>query len=383
MKKVMLPILFSLFILLTLIGAECTSTLPQLPAPTNTPVPTPTHTPGITPTPTVTSTPIVFRILYYQDISGNDPVTDGYINKKEKENGFKAVGKAIPGEEIEAKLKCIKNNSEASLGSIIADENGDWEITITSNKWGIDGNYKMIFTSSSGEKIEQEVILDTTLPYISSSNGYAKSITSYGFEITQEAEHITCELLSAAELITATWEVYVKVGSGIVVKQNGSSIGTFSFGQGNYTKILAVPGVVIKVYHNISQDETLKFETTAPTWGSGYFTIIFNEEIQTSSIPAFSSTIGPTPTNTGCIITVNTYGSNYGVLQIIGNAEAVFPNPGTEFSSIVYYRAPSGVLDNKEGWLYIITIKNVKDKAGNEVDVETEGKVEEYAYWPR
>ncbi len=373
MKRFIPVILISIFSFLTLLGVSCPPTLLQIPAPTN------TSTPNTTPVPTNTPFHIPLRITSYQDSSGTDPVADGYINMEEKENGFKIIGEVTPGDEVKVRLK-FKDISETSIGSVYADTEGNWEIDVTSDKWGADGHYTIIVTSSSGETLTQEVLLDTVPPSIVMSGGYTKSIMAYSLEITQDADPITVEVSDPGALVTAVWEVYVKVGSGIVISRNGNAIGAFQFDQGDYTKISAVPGVIIKVKNELSEDARLEFETEAPTWGDGYFLIQFSEDIKTSSIPALSSGIG---TETGCRIMLSSYGDNYGVVTVVGNAQAIFPRPGTASASLVRYLAPSGVLDNKTGWHYVVSIEGVEDLAGNKEDLETGGDMEEYEIWLR
>ncbi len=383
MRKIIF-LISTLLLLLSLIGAKCNITLPQgtLPTETTTPQPTITPTPTITVTPVPTPLSTVFQVLSYLDSSGHDPVIDGYISAREKETEFVVEGTAPVGHTIEAKL-IYKTIEEIPIGTPTADAYGTWSVQVTPDKWRGEGYYELVFTDTeTGAILRKEVIVDTILPIITISAGYAKSIRDYGFTITQEAEHIICKLADAGELITANWEVYVKVGSAIVIKQNGTTVATVEFQNGESTYIREIPGVVIEVDNSIPHDETLKLETVAPTWGDGFFLISFNDEVKIESIPQSSSNPITTGESTGCTITVSTAGNTYAVAYMIPDAEAEFPSSGSGITSGVYYVVPSTELEDKVGWSYSITLQNIEDKAGNVSEtLSTQGTIEEYTVW--
>ncbi len=385
MRKIIFFI-FSLFLVFSLIGAECDVTLPQGILPT--PTPTFTHTPTPTPTPipdmpTPEPTPSgIFRVVSYTDPSGNDPVADGYINAQEKATGFVVRGEAPEGSTVEAKL-VYKQFPDIPLGTITVGTSGWWEVNVPSSKWLQDGYYEFVFTNTTLEEtITKGVLLDTVPPSITSSSGYAQSIRDYGLTITQEAEHIECLVSSVKRLITSSWKVYVKVGSAIVISQNGVHLESVEFQDGEYTKITSIPGILIKVDNSIPHDETLEFDTEAPTWGDGFFNLGFSEEVKTSSIP-LQSAQGLTDTQgaSECLITLQNYTSTVGILYVVSGAEAVFPVPGTDATASVKYVISSSGLIDKVGWQYYIHMRNLEDLAGNKADVETNGILQEYALW--
>ncbi len=378
MKRIIFTIFF-LLLILNLIGAECNVTLPPGITPTETATPTPTSTPCIG----CVTPPTGFTVFGYEDPSGNDPVADGYINAEEKTTGFKAYGIAPQGSTVEMQI-IYKGIYTVSTSRITVGTSGNWNIEITQDKWGEDGFYKMVFKNSEypDTNIEKEIALDTEPPRITSSAGYASSIRDYDLTITQEAEHISCMVDDAGELVSSSWEVYVKAGSGIVIEQDGDQVDTLNFQQGDVTKIKVIPGVLVIVDNSISHDETLRFTTEAPTWGPGFFSINFSEEVKSSTIPLESLSISNTtmPVNS-CTITLTYAGDTYAALYIVGGAEAVFNTPGASYTQFVRYEAPSGATENKVGWTYNIRITNIEDKAGNKATVESTGTMEKYSIW--
>ncbi len=376
--------LMGFLFLISLMGVECAINIPEIPYTPSIPLPS-------SPTPTPTNTPCIncanpvphtFAVTSYEDPFGQDPTSDGYINAKEKENGFTINGQSPPGTTVYVNL-IYKNTTSYHVGSVSPNSFGHWEITVTPDKWGPDGQYKIVCTNSdsSFNPIEKEVVLDTVPPAISASAAYAKSILHYGFTVTQEAEHISY-ILTIGELITSSWEVYVKVGSGITITQNGNYVDTYYFEDGDYTIINGViPGVKIKIDNSISQDETLAFDTVEPTWGPGFFSINFSEDVKVESIPIESSSVN-NPTN--CILTLTWEGDNFAGLIIIGGAHAAFSGTAQSagYTNYVRYQAGPRAMDDREGYGYQVKLMEIEDLAGNVTTyTEDRGTVMKYALW--
>ncbi len=67
---------------------------------------------------------------------------------------------------------------------------------------------------------------------------------------------------------------------------------------------------------------------------------------------------------------------------MIPDAEAEFPSSGSGITSGVYYVVPSTELEDKVGWSYSVTLRNIEDKAGNVSEtLSTQGTIEEYTVW--
>ncbi len=369
MKNIL--ILGGVFLLIILmIGAECTPTLPII-------TPTPGNvTPIITPSPTLTpSVTYVFEVTGYEDSFGENPVKDGYVNKVEMENGFKVIGTAPSEERVEMALKLATSSSEVLVGSVTSDDTGHWEIEVNKTKWGEDGLYSMIFRDEKGETIIKIVRLDTKPPTIRDSDGYIKTIISYGFTITEEADHITARVIAPSLLTTDSWEVYVKVGSDVIIKRSGILFDTTAFNPTEDMVIRSVPGVTIEIDKNILYDETLRFETVAPTWENGLFRIFFDEPVKKTSI---------SPSSTGdTLIAISSDTTGGPLIYLVNDANAIFPESSESTTNMVFYLSETEISEDLAGKNYYITLSNIEDEAGNKVEVRSEGTMATYGVWFR